>query len=73
MLVFVLLAGCSFTPSDGEIAAACGVSDQDMAQAESDLLSKPARTFSNVGKCKLAKANDNTVILATAVQFGQEQ
>ncbi|QNO26286.1 hypothetical protein EEB18_016120 [Sphingopyxis sp. OPL5] len=71
--IFILLAGCSFTPSDAEIATACGVSEQDMEQAQAKLLSKPVGSFSSVGKCKLVKTQDNTVLLATAEQIGQER
>jgi hypothetical protein len=70
-LLFVL-AACSFSPTDAEIAAGCGVSQQDMEKAQADILSKTAGSFSSVGKCKLVKAQGNTFFLATIEQFGSK-
>jgi hypothetical protein len=71
--LFALLAGCAFSPSDAEIASSCGVSEKEMAKAQSDMMSKSAGSYSSVGKCRLMKAQDNKLVLATFEYPGQEK
>jgi hypothetical protein len=71
--LFALLAGCAFSPSDAEIASRCGVSEQEMVQAQSALMSKSVGSYSSIGKCKLMKAKDNSVVLAMFENPGQEK
>ena len=72
-LSLLTLSGCFFSPSDAEIAAKCGVSEEEFVSGHANLLSKPIGAFSNVGRCRLMKTKDNTVVLATIEQFGSSR
>ncbi|WP_066769308.1 hypothetical protein [Sphingobium sp. CCH11-B1] len=72
-LSVLTLSACFFSPSDADIAAKCGVSEKEFVDGQANALSKPTGEFASIGKCRLMKTKDNTVVLATIEQFGSKK